>query len=145
MEALFTDIASWAGIIIAGLTAIGITIEIIPPIKIKPISWILRKAGKTMNKDIEDKITDVSKDLSLLSEKFIDHEVDQLRWNILDFANACRHGRRRTKEEFDHVIEDHERYNRIIESNGLTNGQIDLDFQYIQKLYLKCCEDNDFL
>jgi len=120
------------------LASCGIVIEFTPFIKLNPISWILKKMGSIMNEELY-------KRMDKLQEKMIDHEIDQLRWNILDFANSCRQGRRHTKEEFDHVISCHAVYEKILEENGRTNGQVDTDYKYIEKLYYKCMEDNDFL
>lgn len=133
-EALVSAVKMILGVLMAS----GILIEFTPFIKINPVSWALKKIGSAMNKDLNDKVNE-------LSRRMVDHEVDQLRWNILDFANSCRNGRRHTKEEFDHVIADHTRYLRILESNNMENGQVTTDYRYIEEIYYKCMKDNDFL
>lgn len=119
------------------LSSLGIVIEFIP-IKINPISWLLEKIGAALNKKLNEKIDE-------LSQQMTAHEVDQLRWNILDFANSCRQGRRHTKEEFDHVIACHSDYEKILKKNKLENGQVKTDYKYIEELYYKCMKENDFL
>lgn len=125
-------------IVLAVLAASGILIEFTPSIKFNPISWALNKLGCAMNKDLIDKVNG-------LSRQMVDHEIDQLRWNILDFANSCRNNRRHTKDEFEHVIADHTRYLEILEKNHMKNGQVDTDYRYIEEIYYKCMKDNDFL
>lgn len=125
-------------LVLAALAASGILIELTPSIKFNPISWALNKLGIAMNKELLEKVNGLSKQM-------IDHEIDQLRWNILDFANSCRNNRRHTKEEFDHVIADHTRYLEILEQNHMKNGQVDTDYRYIEEIYYKCMKDNDFL
>ena len=127
-----------AKMVIAMLAACGIAVELTPAIKTNPISWALGKIGAAMNKELIEKV-------NALSKQMVDHEIDQLRWNILDFANSCRNGRRHTKEEFDHVIADHTRYLEILEKNHRKNGQVDADYRYIEEIYYKCMKDNDFL
>ena len=123
---------------LAVLASVGVAVEIFPPIKLKPWSYILRKIGAAMNGELIEKVDNLQKQMT-------SHEIDELRWNILNFANDCRHGTRHTKEEFDHVIKCHTEYEKIIEENGLENGQVDTDYKYIEKIYYKCMVDNDFL
>lgn len=133
-EALVSAVKMILGVLMAS----GILIEFTPFIKINPVSWALKIIGSAMTKNLNDKVDE-------LSRRMVDHEVDQLRWNILDFANSCRNGRRHTKEEFDHVIADHTRYLKILESNNMENGQVTTDYRYIEEIYYKCMKDNDFL
>lgn len=125
-------------LILALLAACGIVIEFTPSIRFNPISWALNKLGSAMNKGLIEKVNELSKQM-------VDHEIDQLRWNILDFANSCRNNRRHTKDEFEHVIADHTRYLNILEKNNMKNGQVDTDYRYIEEIYYKCMKDNDFL
>ncbi len=124
--------------IVVVLSSLGIVIEFTPVIRINPLSWLAEKVGTAMNKKVLE-------EMNILKNKMTDHEIDQLRWNILDFANSCRQGRRHTKEEFDHVIKAHTDYMRILNDNDLENGQVDEDYKYIEAIYHKCMHDNDFL
>ena len=120
------------------LASLGVVIEFTPFIKINPLSWVLEKVGAAMNKNLNEMV-------DKLSVQMTAHEIDQLRWNILDFANSCRQGRRHTKEEFDHVIRCHSDYEKILKENDMENGQVNTDYKYIENIYYKCMKDNDFL
>lgn len=120
------------------LASLGVVVEFVPFIKVNPLSWILEKVGAAMNKNLNEKV-------DKLSEQMTEHEIDQLRWNILDFANGCRQGKRHTKEEFDHVIACHSDYEEILRKNKLENGQVKMDYKYIEEIYYKCMKENDFL
>lgn len=124
--------------LLAVLASLGIVVEFVPFIKINPLSWLAEKVGTALNKKLAEKVESLAKQM-------IEHEIDQLRWNILDFANGCRNGRRHTKEEFNHVIADHTRYLEILKCNNMENGQVDMDYRYIEEIYYKCMKDNDFL
>ena len=52
--------------------------------------------------------------------------------------------RRHTKEQFDHVIEILDRYDKYITENKLTNGQVDVAHEYILEIYKQCIRENDF-
>lgn len=123
---------------VALLTSLGVVIEFAPFIKVNPLSWILEKVGAAMNKNLNDKVDKLSAQMTV-------HEIEQLRWNILDFANGCRQGRRHTKEEFDHVIRCHSDYEKILKENDMENGQVNMDYKYIEEIYYKCMKENDFI
>lgn len=123
---------------LALFASFGVVVEFTPFIRLNPISWVLEQVGTIMNKRLNEKV-------DKLSRQMTDHEIDQLRWNILDFANSCRQGRRHTKDEFEHVIKAHTDYMRILKENNMENGQVDADYKYIEEIYHKCMKNNDFL
>lgn len=114
-------------------------------IKLNPISTALNWLGKKINADLNEKMDAQGERIEQLSQRIDDNEVGYIRWAILDFANSCMNGRRHTKEEFDHVIEQNDKYHKILEEKGLTNGKVDLAYDYIEEIYRKCQQDNDFL
>ena len=107
-------------------------------IKVNPITFILRWAGKRMFEPFDARLDAVEK-------KIDENEIDRIRWEIIKFANSCRKGERHTKDEFTHVIAQNDKYHKILDTYGMTNGQIDADYEYIKGLYKRCQEHNDFL
>ena len=112
------------------------------------------------NKEIIDKIEDVKTSLTnrvntienTLSNKIQEvsnsndkNEIKRLRWEILDFANSCKNGRRHTQDEYKHIIEAHDDYESLLEKTGDKNGFLDAEFDYIMRLYADRQEKNDFL
>ena len=79
-------------------------------------------------------------------EKAIDeNEIDRIRWEVLDFANSCRNKRRHTKDEFDHIISQNDKYHKLLDKYDMENGVFDAEYAYILRLYKKCQDENDFL
>lgn len=136
------SIVKW---VVAAVTALSAIVEIEPHIKVKPWSWILRRIGRLLNAETLEGLKQTNKELNELAKKMDDHEIDQLRWNILDFANSCRNGRHHSKEEFAHVFSAFDNYERILDERGKSNGQVKQDFAFIQKIYDRCLEENSFL
>lgn len=132
---------SFIRFVIAHLTEIivvlGVFVEI-TPIKINPISAFLRFVGKTINADLKE-------DVDKLSLKVDENEIDRIRWEILDFANSCRLGKKHTYDEFTHIIEVNTKYHKIIEARDMTNGQLDLEYAYIKEIFKQCQLENKFL
>lgn len=73
-----------------------------------------------------------------INKRLLDKEIDDIRWEILDFSSALTSGRKFSKEQFDHVISTHEKYIRILEENGLTNGLVSSSMEVIQNKYKDC-------
>lgn len=123
---------------------LSIFIEIIP-VKINPLSSIFKWIGNVVNKDINEKLSSVSTKLEDVSTRIDMIEVNNMRTQILDFANSCMNERRHTKEEFNHIVDLHSQYTDIIEEKGIKNGRMDLAFKYISDLYVKCLNEDSFL
>lgn len=77
----------------------------------------------------------IREDLQKLTKMFIDKEIDDMRWEILDFASALSSGREYNKESFDHVISIHEKYENILQENGLENGRVNASMEVVMEIY----------
>ena len=121
-------------------------------IKVNPLSAIFNWIGGKINAPMIRRIDELSKKqdeqkkaIEDLQDTQDDNEIDRIRWEILDFANSCKQKKRHTLDEFDHIIELNEKYHRILKRRNLTNGKIDLEYNYIVQIYKKCQEENSFL
>lgn len=74
-------------------------------------------------------------DLQEIKSLIISNSIESMRWEILDFSNAIMSGREYNKEQYDHVLDTHERYEKILEENGMTNGRTSASFEFIKKHY----------
>lgn len=129
----------------AGIAALLSVFIEITPIKFNPVSKALAWVGKKINGEVVSKVEDQGKKLDDLAEKMDENEIDRIRWEILDFANSCRNGRHHTKDEFTHIIAQNDKYHRILEQRSMTNGQTELEMQYIVEIYKRCQRENSFL
>jgi hypothetical protein len=117
----------------------------ISPIKFSPISIFLNWLGNKMNRDMWGKLDTLEGKFDSLAEETDSNRVEQIRWEILDFANSCRNKRLHTKDEFTHIMQQHSRYEELIQKRGFENGVIDAEYRYIVELYNRCCHENSFL
>lgn len=129
----------------AVIVLIFTTLVEITPIKWNPLTSILSWIGKRMNGKLIDRVEEQGEKIDKLDEKIDMNEIDHIRWEILDFANSCRHDVRHTKDEFEHIINQHEKYVRILDERSLTNGLITIEYEYIEDIYKNCLEKNNFL
>lgn len=90
----------------------------------------------TESNNYRDKIIDsISDSLNKLTTMFVDKEVDDMRWEILNFCSALTSGRNYNKESFDHVIQIHEKYEKVLEENDMENGRVTASMEVIMDFY----------
>ena len=109
-------------------------IQITPGIKWSPLTWL----GNLF-------LGSVRKEIKAIQVQVDENEKDRIRWEVLDFANSCRNGRRHTKDEFQHIITLDGKYKALLKKTGDTNGVFDAEYQFIRELYAERQRKNDFL
>lgn len=78
---------------------------------------------------------EISCDIKKLTQMFVDKEIDDMRWEINDFATKVSEGKPYNKDSFKHCIHVYEKYEQILEENGLENGEIELSMELINDTY----------
>ena len=126
-----------AGHVAVIVAVVSILFEV-TPIKINPIAFLLKWAGKQMFEPFNDKMKELERTID-------ENKIDTIKWEILEFANSCRNNRRHTKDEFDHIIAQNDKYHKLLEKYQMENGVFDAEYAYILRLYKRCQDQNDFL
>ena len=129
----------WAEIAL-GLSAV---VEI-SPIKINPWSSVLRWIGRVINADVVQRLQRLEERADEQRTSIDENEMDRIRWEVLDFANACRNHVRHTKDEFQHIIALNGKYHRLLEKYKMENGVFDAEYDYILELYKELQHKNEF-
>lgn len=128
----------------------------IAPIKLHPITFVLKWLGKKLTGDLRDDIKSLKEDTDAKfsgvearqeeMEKAIDlQRVAGIRTLVLDFANSCLNSRKHTKEEFDHVLEEHKVYKALVEKHHIENEVYAESIAYIKRTYRKLLDKRAFL
>ena len=168
METLFAHIATMSiGEIVKNIIAIlavcGVAIDLSPWIKINPIRGVFTLIKNSVTKWITDivdtcisgikddlktqkqAIDKLSIDLQSVSDRFDMKEIGDIRRDILNFGMEIQSGRNFPQEEYDRIMEQYEKYEKLIEKHGLTNGKMDITYAFILKKYNEHLDKNDFL
>lgn len=98
----------------------------------------LASLQKKHEKDIESsdrRDEEIVSDIKKLTQMFIDKEIDDMRWEINNFANKVSEGKPCNKDSFKHCIHMYEKYERILEDNGLENGEVEISMELINDVY----------
>lgn len=156
-------ISSSFGQILALLAVFGISVDLMPWIHVNPVKAIFKYIGNIIGKYISgivdksldgvrieldkqnNQIRNVAHGLLDMSDRFDKKELEDIRWEILDFGNNIRCGENYYKEAWDHIISQHDYYEKVIETKGLENGKMDMTYEYIMKRYREHMENNDFV
>lgn len=80
---------------------------------------------------------EISSDIKKLTRMFVDKEIDDMRWEINNFATNVSEGKPCNKDSFTHCIHIFEKYEKILEENGLENGEAELSMELINDAYKK--------
>ena len=78
---------------------------------------------------------EISSDIKKLTRMFVDKEIDDMRWEINNFATKVSEGKPCNKDSFQHCIHIYEKYEKILEDNGLENGEVTLSMELISDAY----------
>ena len=121
------------------LAAFSVLFEI-TPIKIHPITSLLRWIGKKLTGDIRQDIADLREDVDM-------QRLSSIRSLVLDFSNSCLNGRKHTKEEFDHILEENKNYGKLVDKyqDKIENDVYKEAIAYIKRIYRKRLDKRDFL
>lgn len=124
---------------------LALFVQFTPVIKFNPFTALFQWIGKIIVADVRRDVTDIRQAIAEMQTQQDENEKDRIRWEILDFANSCRNARRHTKDEYQHVIELHDKYKALLEKTHDANGVFDAEYEYILGLYRERQERNDFL
>lgn len=123
----------------------AVTIIQISPIKINPWTALLRFIKNILLSDIQNDIKDIRKKVESMQADADKEKVERQRWDLLDFANSCRNGRKHSREEWKHCISQLKDYEQFCIDRSIENGVIEEDGKYLRELYHERNVKNDFI
>lgn len=141
MEEVLTWCAEHWEMIALGLS----TIVEIAPIKVRPWSALLKWIGRATNGEVVQRLQRLEDRADEQRKSIDENEMDRIRWEVLDFANACRNHVKHTKDEFQHIISLNAKYHKLLDKYKQENGVFDAEYEYILVLYKQLQHTNDFL
>lgn len=127
------------------LFVIGLFVQFTPAIKFRPVTAIFKWIGKAIQRRSPPKDFRLGDTADQQRRSIDENEMDRIRWEVLDFANACRNHVKHTKDEFQHIIALNGKYHKLLEKYGIENGVFDAEYDYILELYQECQRNNNFL
>ena len=82
-----------------------------------------------------NEIMKISKGVDDISKSLLQKEIQDLRWELLDFCSALTNGREYNKEAFEHIFRTYEDYEIILKRNKMTNGYVEESMNVVKEIY----------
>lgn len=78
---------------------------------------------------------ELTSSMDKLTQLFLNKEIEDIRWEILNFCTSLSNGKKYNREAYAHVFSAYERYEQILEENNLENGLIEGSMGFIKERY----------
>lgn len=89
-------------------------------------------------------ISKISQCVTDIDRRMLDKDIDDMRWELLDFCSALAGGRKYNREAFDHISRIYEKYEDVLEKNKMTNGFVDESMKYVREVYHENLTNGNF-
>lgn len=101
-----------------------------------PVKWVQNneKDHYLLTENTRE-LNELKGDVKKLTDMFIDKQIDDMRYEILHFASALSGGGEFSKEPFDHILKTYQKYEKILEENHMSNGQVQMSMEVINDIY----------
>lgn len=97
----------------------------------------LRKKDDCFKKEMEK----LDNSIDRLTNMFVDKQIADMRFDIVDVASAITLGRKYSVEQLTHVIRIYDDYERILKERKMTNGQVDMSIEVIKGEYRRLTQN----
>lgn len=74
-------------------------------------------------------------DIKKLTDMFINKEINDYRWEIVNFAAKITEGKNCSKESYKHCMRTYSDYEKLLEEHELTNGEVEISMNIIRESY----------
>ena len=129
-----------------GVLLILMTLIQVTPIKINPWSWLAKIIGRAINGEVLEKVDSLSEDVKALKDEDAEQWASLSRSHILRFGDELLHGVPHSKEHFDQILLDINKYEDYCsEHPNYKNNIANATIKQIKNTYQKCLEENNFL
>lgn len=91
-----------------------------------------------------NELTKISKCVEEINTTIVEKEIDDIRWELLDFCSALTGGRNYNREAFAHIFKTYEKYEKILEKNGMTNGFVEESMEAVKEIYHEKLVNGEF-
>lgn len=86
----------------------------------------------------------ISQSIEQINKNFLSKEINDLRWELLDFCSVLSNGRKYNREAFEHIFRTYENYEKILEENNMTNGYVEESMNAVREIYHEKLVNGDF-
>ena len=100
----------------------------------KKVAVLQKEHDESVNQSIRhDEI--IRSDLKNLTEIFVEKQINDYRWEIINFSNRVANGEACNKDGYRHCFATYEKYEKLLEDNGMENGEVEISMEIINESY----------
>lgn len=70
-----------------------------------------------------------------LTDMFVDKEIDDYRWEIINFATKVSEKKPCNRDSFKHCLRTYGKYEALLDKYGLENGEVEISMEIINEAY----------
>ena len=100
-------------------------------------NFYLHKRGEELEEETIGNMIKKVNELEKLKDMFVDKEIDDYRWEIINFATRITDKKPCNKDSYKHCIRTYEKYEKLLEEYNLTNGEVDISMEVVNDSYEK--------
>lgn len=89
-------------------------------------------------------LTKISRCVEEINKNLIEKEIDDIRWELLDFCSALTGGRNYNREAFAHIFKTYEKYEKILSDNEMSNGFVEESMNAVKEIYHEKLVNGEF-
>lgn len=130
-----------------GMLVLVLALVEVAPIRINPWTWLAKKAGRAINREVLAKVDVLDQELRGVKEEAAEQAAINCRVRILRFGDEIRTRERlHSKEHFDQILGDIKQYESYCEAHPKFENHITgMTVKHIKAIYMERLEKNDFL
>lgn len=116
------------------------------PVKVNPWSWLAKRVGRAINKEMMDKFEAIDRKVDKLECNMERAAATNNRTKIIRFASEIRLRQKHSKDYFDEVMCAITEYDQYCEDHpDFKNNITQASSKLIEETYHECLRDNTFL
>lgn len=145
----FLEITNDNSSLIVILIIFILSIVEVSKIKINPLSFFGKIIFKRLIEEIssiKSSIESVKTDQGEIKKEIKFNAATSARYRILRFNDEVLHGKKHTKEHFDEILTDIDKYESFCKDNkDYENNKGKMAMKNVKNVYQKCSDENSFL
>ena len=87
---------------------------------------------------------EIRDDLKKLTTMFVNKEIADFRWYIINFATRVSEGKPCNKESYKHCLKTYHDYEQLLKEYGLENGEVKISMEIISEAYKEKMKNGEF-
>lgn len=88
-----------------------------------------------IQQELTDAINSINERIGVLRKESVEREVSDIRWEILKFGTDVSNGKIATRESYDYILKQYDRYEELLKELGQENGLINETVKFLKIKY----------